>query len=135
MALKDTESTASAVKSDKKASEDKDKDKDKKEPEPTFEILSNPTRVMRQQLKTIQIVESNKYVPLKDITIGGIVVIRNLSPESEELVQPVSGIFLKKNRDQNAAQKLEMSLKFLKKKTPKSLEKKMKTIEPLKSDL
>lgn len=57
------------------ASEDvKESPKERKEPEPNFEILQNPARVLRQQLKVISIVDGQSYVPLKDVTIGGIVV-------------------------------------------------------------
>lgn len=64
-----------------------------KEPEPNFEILSNPARVLRQQLKAISIVDGQSYVPLKDVTIGGIVVTqRNVKPGDvdEVLVEPIA---------------------------------------------
>lgn len=79
---------------DKKSSEKKDeKDEKKKEPEPTFEILSNPARVLRQQLKVISLNEGSQYVPMKDISIGGIIMVRNSKPGEEELVEPVAGKF------------------------------------------
>lgn len=64
-----------------------------KEPEPTFEILQNPARVLRQQLKVISIVDGQSYVPLKDVTIGGIIVTqRNAKPgdADEILVEPIA---------------------------------------------
>lgn len=64
-----------------------------KEPEPNFEILSNPARVLRQQLKAISIVDGQSYVPLKDVTIGGIIVTqRNVKPGDidEVLVEPIA---------------------------------------------
>lgn len=90
------------------AHEDKDKKKattttpapateEKKDPEPSFEILSNPARVMRQQLKVISIAEGAQYVPVKDVGIGGIVMVRNTKPGEEELVEPVQG----KSKDSN----------------------------------
>ncbi|XP_065208959.1 26S proteasome non-ATPase regulatory subunit 1 [Planococcus citri] len=92
------------VKEDDKKKEDKDsKDKEKekdgekkpeeKKPEPNFEILSNPARVMNQQLKHLQLVEENAYKPLKDITIGGIILFRHVKKsheDKEELVEPVA---------------------------------------------
>lgn len=91
---------------DKKTAEDKDKvkpttssEKDKKEEkeekkkeqEPNFEILNNPARVLRQQLKVVAVNDNSQYVPLKDVGIGGIVMVRNLKPGEEELVEPVAG--------------------------------------------
>ncbi|CAD6204307.1 GSCOCG00009910001-RA-CDS [Cotesia congregata] len=84
---------------DKKDDKDKDpkdakkaKDDEKKEPEPSFEILQNPARILRQQLKVIQLVEGSQYAPVKDIQIGGIVMLKHIKPESEEeLVEPVAG--------------------------------------------
>lgn len=73
----------------------KDDEKEKKEPEPNFEmveILQNPARVLRQQLKVIQLLEGSAYVPVKDIQIGGIVMLKHLQTDAEEeLVKPVAG--------------------------------------------
>lgn len=63
---------------------------ERKEPEPTFEILQNPARVLRQQLKVISVVDGQSYVPLKDITIGGIIVMQHTSKDEESLVEPVA---------------------------------------------
>lgn len=62
---------------------------EKKEPEPTFEILQNPARVMRQQLKVISLPEGSPYTPLKDVTIGGIIMMQHTSQEDQVLVEPV----------------------------------------------
>ncbi|KAK9888418.1 hypothetical protein WA026_000666 [Henosepilachna vigintioctopunctata] len=72
-------------KSDKKD----EKDDKKKEPEPNFEILNNPARAMRQQLKVMSLNDGSQYVPLKDVSIGGIIMVRSLKPDEEELVEPV----------------------------------------------
>ncbi|KRT82499.1 HEAT domain-containing protein [Oryctes borbonicus] len=75
------------------ASDEKKKDEKeakKKEPEPNFEMLNNPARVVREQLKFVSIIEGDQYVPLKDVSIGGIVIVRNLKPGEEELVESVS---------------------------------------------
>ncbi|CAH1368560.1 unnamed protein product, partial [Tenebrio molitor] len=77
---------------EKKAADKKDeKEEKKKEPEPNFEILNNPARVMRQQLKVVTLNDNSQYVPLKDVSIGGIVMVRNLKPGEEELVEAVAG--------------------------------------------
>lgn len=87
---------------EKKKEDEKDKDvgdkkkdekekKEKKEPEPNFEILQNPARVVRQQLKVISVAESQAYIPLKDVTIGGIIVLQHTGKSAEqELVEPVA---------------------------------------------
>ncbi|CAH1398877.1 unnamed protein product [Nezara viridula] len=76
---------------EKKEKEEKEK-KEEKKPEPNFEILSNPARVMKNQLKVCTLVDSGSYVPLKDISIGGIIMVRHVKAGSEEeqLVEPVA---------------------------------------------
>lgn len=47
---------------------------------------------MRQQLKVIQLVEESHYVPVKDLQIGGIVMVKHVHEDKEEeLVEPVAG--------------------------------------------
>ncbi|KAK6626505.1 proteasome regulatory particle base subunit [Polyplax serrata] len=78
-------------KKDEKEEKKKKEEETKKEPEPNFEILSNPVRAMKQQLKVLSLVESSPYVPLKDVSIGGIVMVRHTNEGSqEELVEPVA---------------------------------------------
>nr|XP_022918961.1 26S proteasome non-ATPase regulatory subunit 1-like [Onthophagus taurus] len=84
---------------DKKEIKDDSKEEKKKEPDPTFEILSNPARVMRQQLKVISNPEGGQYVALKDFSIGGIVMVRNMNPGEEELVEPVEAFGPKSNEE------------------------------------
>lgn len=74
-------------------SKDAKETKERKEPEPNFEILQNPARALRQQLKVINLVEGQSYEPLKDVTIGGIIVCqRNAKPgdTEESLVEPIA---------------------------------------------
>ncbi|PSN34480.1 26S proteasome non-ATPase regulatory subunit 1 [Blattella germanica] len=72
----------------------------KKEPEPTFEILNNPARVMKQQLKVLQQVDGVNYAPLKDLTIGGIIMVRHAKPgTAEELVEPIAAFGPKPDDD------------------------------------
>uniref|UniRef100_A0A023GMA3 26S proteasome non-ATPase regulatory subunit 1 n=1 Tax=Amblyomma triste TaxID=251400 RepID=A0A023GMA3_AMBTT len=63
----------------------------KAKPEPNFELLSNPARVVKPQLKLLAMPEGSRYRPIKDITIGGIIMVTDTkSSEEEELVEPVS---------------------------------------------
>jgi 26S proteasome regulatory subunit N2 len=68
--------------------EDEEKKSEKKEPEPLFEMLANPARVMKGQLKVIHM-EDGRYKPMKDLSIGGIVMLDNTSGEAEEIVEPM----------------------------------------------
>ncbi|CAH1133512.1 unnamed protein product [Ceutorhynchus assimilis] len=87
---KDKKDEKDEKKKDEKDEKKKDeKDEKKKEPEPNFEILQNPARILRQQLKVVSLNDNSQYVPLKDVSIGGIVMVRNLRPDEEELVEPV----------------------------------------------
>merc|ERR1719483_1572634 len=70
---------------------DEKKEEEKKEPEALFEMLSNPARVMKAQLKVINL-EDGKYRPMKDISIGGIVMLDRAelgSEEEEQIVEPM----------------------------------------------
>merc|ERR1712012_515775 len=61
------------------------------EPEPNFELLSNPARVMKQQLKVISM-EDVKYRPMKDVSIGGVILLDRPelgADEKEEIVEPI----------------------------------------------
>merc|ERR1711992_154736 len=71
--------------------EEKEKDKSE-EPEPNFELLSNPARVMKAQLKFVSL-EDGKYRPMKDISIGGVIMLDRSTEvgvdEKEEIVEPI----------------------------------------------
>ncbi|CRK98309.1 CLUMA_CG011671, isoform A [Clunio marinus] len=96
---------------DKEKEKEKDKDdkeksdeattapKERKEPEPTSEILHNPPRVLRQQLKVISVVEGSHYQPIKDVTIGGIIMMKYTSQSEQVLVEPVAAYGPKSNDD------------------------------------
>ncbi|KAI3469963.1 hypothetical protein Pfo_026626 [Paulownia fortunei] len=57
----------------------------KAEPEPSFEILTNPARVIPAQEKVIKILEESRYVPVKSAP-SGFVLLKDLRPnEPEEL--------------------------------------------------
>lgn len=82
---------ASTSKSDKDEEKEVTAKPERKEPEPLYEILQNPARILRQQLKVITLCKNQAYQPMKDITIGGIVVMRHTSAgEEEQLVEPVA---------------------------------------------
>nr|XP_012137027.1 PREDICTED: 26S proteasome non-ATPase regulatory subunit 1-like [Megachile rotundata] len=89
---------------EKKGKDETEKaEKEKKEPEPNFEVLQNPARVLRQQLKVIQLVEGSHYVPVKDIQIGGIVMVKHIQADTEEeLVEPVAAFGSKPNEEKEA---------------------------------
>lgn len=93
-ATKDTATTSSDTKDDALVAgskDEKDKVKEEKVEEPTFEILTNPARVLRQQLKVIAMPEHNRYHPIKDIQIGGIILMNDTKPdEPEDLIEPVT---------------------------------------------
>merc|ERR1711972_991305 len=87
--------TAKQKKEDKKEKMEVDEDKKeveekKKEPEPNFEMLSNPARVMKAQLKVISL-EDARYRPMKDLSIGGIVMLNRTDKgdKEEEIVEPM----------------------------------------------
>jgi 26S proteasome regulatory subunit N2 len=68
--------------------EDEKEKIEKKEPEPLFEMLANPARVMKAQLKVINL-EDDRYKPMKDLSIGGIIMLDNTSGEADEIVEPM----------------------------------------------
>merc|ERR1712013_921963 len=70
--------------------EKKEDKKEKKEAEPNFEMLSNPARVMKAQLKVISL-EDARYRPMKDLSIGGIVMLNRTDKgdKEEEIVEPM----------------------------------------------
>merc|ERR1711992_481999 len=76
---------------DKKEDKKEEKEKEKDEPEPNFEMLSNPARVMKAQLKVVTL-EDEKYMPMKNISIGGVIILDRAqleNDEKEEIVEPI----------------------------------------------
>ncbi|XP_034238410.1 26S proteasome non-ATPase regulatory subunit 1 [Thrips palmi] len=88
-----------------KDEDDKAKKEDKKEEEKkeeTWEMLSNPARVVKPQLRVLSMPEGSAYAPLKDLKIGGIVMVRrpcNEGHPAEELVEPVAAFGPKPDED------------------------------------
>lgn len=66
-----------------------------KEPEPSIHYLQNPARVVRLQLKALQMPENSRYRPLKALSQGGIIMLKD-KKAGQEKVSFV--IFLKRNR-------------------------------------
>ncbi|KAJ3693473.1 hypothetical protein LUZ60_008953 [Juncus effusus] len=78
-------------------SEGKEKEKDadamqvdnpsekKAEPEPSFQILTNPARVVPAQEKYIKFLEGSRYVPVK-LAPAGFVLLRDLQPSEAEVL-------------------------------------------------
>lgn len=94
-AVKAELSTSEKMEIDEKeasTSKKKEEKKEEQKPEPNFEILNNPARIMKQQLKHLQLVENSAYQPLKDVSIGGIIMTRftKNGVEDEQLVEPVA---------------------------------------------
>merc|ERR1719429_186997 len=79
-------------KKDDKKEKMKEDEKKADEPEPNFELLSNPARVMKAQLKVVSLEEGSKYRPMKDLSIGGVIMLDRAelgADEKEEIVEPI----------------------------------------------
>ncbi|GAB4851901.1 26S proteasome non-ATPase regulatory subunit 1 A [Ancistrocladus abbreviatus] len=57
----------------------------KAEPEPSFEILTNPARVVPAQEKHIKFLEESRYVPVK-LAPSGFVLLKDLRPSEPEVL-------------------------------------------------
>jgi len=76
---------------DKDTKEGEEAEKKKKEPEPNFQMLANPARVMRSQLRVLALPEGSRYSPLKEVSGGGIIMLRDATPnETEEIIEPIA---------------------------------------------
>jgi len=75
---------------EKKEEDKKEGEEKKKEAEPLFEMLANPARVMKAQLKVVTL-EDARYRPMKDLSIGGIVMLNRTDKgdKAEEIVEPM----------------------------------------------
>merc|ERR1719394_1259570 len=79
-------------KEEEKKEEKKEEEKKADEPEPNFELFSNPARVMKAQLKVVSLEEGSKYRPMKDLSIGGVIMLDRAelgADEKEEIVEPI----------------------------------------------
>ncbi|CAN1334592.1 26S proteasome non-ATPase regulatory subunit 1 homolog A [Linum perenne] len=57
----------------------------KAEPEPSFEVLTNPARVVPSQEKYIKLMEDSRYVPVK-LAPSGFVLVRDMKPTEPEVL-------------------------------------------------
>lgn len=64
-------------------------EKQEKKSEPLFEILANPARVVKAQLKVVSL-EDSRYDAMKDVTIGGMMMLNNTSGEKEDVVEAMA---------------------------------------------
>jgi 26S proteasome regulatory subunit N2 len=64
----------------------KEGEEKKKEKEPDFEMIQNPTRVIKPQLKVISLPKNSRYVPLKEINSGGIIMLRDTQSDLPEVI-------------------------------------------------
>jgi len=62
------------------------------EPVKNYEIINNPCRALNQQLKVLSFTkEQTRYAPLKPLSSGGIILLRDKRPEeAEELLEAVA---------------------------------------------
>lgn len=64
-------------------------EKKEKEKEPDFEMLQNPARVIKPQLRVISL-KNSRYQPLKDVSNGGFIILKDTqSDQPENLVELV----------------------------------------------
>lgn len=55
------------------------------EPEPTFQILTNPARVIPTQEKFIKFIEGSRYVPVKPAP-SGFILLQDMQPTEAEVL-------------------------------------------------
>ncbi|XP_064639152.1 26S proteasome non-ATPase regulatory subunit 1-like [Lineus longissimus] len=71
--------------------EEKKEPEKKKEPEPNFEMLTNPARIMNAQRKVLVNPEGARYTTVKEITHGGILLLKDTTPgETEDIIEPIA---------------------------------------------
>jgi len=66
--------------------ETKEGEKEKKEKESDFEIIQNPTRVIKPQLKVISQAKNARYQPLKELSCGGIIMLKDTQSDQPEVI-------------------------------------------------
>jgi len=84
----DTKKDAGQEKDAKKETEKEEKEKAdaKKKEEPSSEMLANPARVLRHQLRVVQPVEGARYQTVKDLRAGGVLMVRDTGDGAQQLV-------------------------------------------------
>ncbi|KAK0403987.1 hypothetical protein QR680_017225 [Steinernema hermaphroditum] len=68
------------------------KSEEKKEPEASTHTIQNPARAVRLQLKTLSMPDNTRYKPLKALSQGGIIMLRDKKEglEKEDIVELVA---------------------------------------------
>ncbi|XP_074657663.1 26S proteasome non-ATPase regulatory subunit 1-like [Tubulanus polymorphus] len=90
-AKKEDDVKKDATKKEDDVKKDTEKKEEKEEPEPGFQMLPNPARVMRAQLKVLTMPAESRYATVKDITIGGVLMLKDSKPgEKEDLIEPIA---------------------------------------------
>ncbi|XP_022093769.1 26S proteasome non-ATPase regulatory subunit 1-like [Acanthaster planci] len=96
--IKEEEKDADKEKKDKDSKKEKEEEtttkegegveeKKEKKVEPSFEILSSPARIMIPQLKVLCTMEGSRYLPVKQLSDGGIIMMKDTAKdEPEEIV-------------------------------------------------
>ncbi|KAE9613873.1 putative 26S proteasome regulatory complex, non-ATPase subcomplex, Rpn2/Psmd1 subunit [Lupinus albus] len=79
-----TTSASASEKDDDSMQVDSPREK-KSEPEPSFEILTNPARVIPAQEKFIKFLQDSRYVPVK-LAPSGFVLLKDLRPTEPEVL-------------------------------------------------
>lgn len=75
---------------EKAEADEKVKETEKKKEEPNFEILANPARVVKQQLRYMEL-NDKRWKPIKEVQSGGIIVLTDSTPDAAvEFVAPVA---------------------------------------------
>merc|ERR1712087_181614 len=68
----------------------KDGDEAALEEEPTFEVLENPSRVLRNQERFVTLLPASRYVPIARGRTSGIIMLKDLQPDETEELLPES---------------------------------------------
>ena len=75
----------------KEESKDVKEEEKKKEPEPTSEMLANPARIMKPQLKVLSMAEECRYKPLKELSVGSIIMLKDSTPgQKQDIIEAVA---------------------------------------------
>jgi len=91
MEVDEDKSATSKTKVEEQSSEIKKRESEEKVEEPAFEMLANPARVLKQQLRVISMSDQSRYQPSKSLQIGGIILMKDTRPnEQEDLIEPVT---------------------------------------------
>jgi len=90
-----------AASKDSKEKDAKDEKPAEKVVEAKFQMVNNPCRAIPPQLKVVTMPDASRYVPLKPLLFGGIIMLKDKSPDQpEEVLEPVTAGGPKKDDDE-----------------------------------